>query len=275
MTTIAANAGASIRSTTQLSIASVTCTGDIQGRDVVATRELHADGAAVLNSTLTVAGNTTMSGSLTVAGTNVVTAISGKQAALTASSNLSIASLTTSAASTLNSVRVSGGQGTNGTGGNLRVVGTGDLVYNTSSVFWGGNSIDMHVLELPWLGYADFHGPNASTAWAQSMNISTSTGAWTFYKGYGAASDQSLKGNPQDASTEDSLNMLRQVSAKTYQRLDLPDDDGPQLGFIAQEVDAACPSAWSNLVGTTQYRWAGNGSGGEIRTLDYARRSPA
>ena len=65
--------------------------------------------------------------------------------------------------------------------------------------------------------------------------------------------------------------MLRQVSAKTYQRLDLPDDEGPPLGFIAQEVNAACPSTWSNLVGTTNYKWSGNGNGGEIRTLDYAR----
>ena len=64
--------------------------------------------------------------------------------------------------------------------------------------------------------------------------------------------------------------MLREVSARTYHRLDLP-DSGPRLGFIAQEVDAACPSAWSNLVGTAQHRWSGNGDGGEIRTLDYAR----
>ena len=65
--------------------------------------------------------------------------------------------------------------------------------------------------------------------------------------------------------------MLRQVSAKTYQRLDMPADSGLRLGFIAQEVDAACPSAWSNLVGRTEYKWSGNEEGGEIRTLDYAR----
>ena len=70
------------------------------------------------------------------------------------------------------------------------------------------------------------------TAYAQTMGVSLTTGAWTFYKGYGAASDQSLKGDPQNASTEDSLNMLRQVSAKTYRRLDLPDDEGPRLGFM-------------------------------------------
>ena len=129
----------------------------------------------------------------------------------------------------------------------------------------------MHVIELSWLSWAHFYRPNASTAYAQTMGVNLTTGYWTFYKGYGAASDQSLKGDAQDASTEDCLNMLRQVSAKTYRRLDLPDGEGERLGFIAQDVDAACPSAWANLVGTTQYKWSGNGEGGDIRTLDYAR----
>ena len=84
------------------------------------------------------------------------------------------------------------------------------------------------------------------------------------------ASDQSLKGDPQDASTEDCMTMLRQVSAKTYERLDLP-DSGSRLGCIAQDIEAACPSAWSNLVGTTQYKWEGAPEGAEIRVLDYAR----
>ena len=67
------------------------------------------------------------------------------------------------------------------------------------------------------------------------------------------------------------MNMLRAVSAKMYRRLDLPEDEGERLGFIAQDVDAACPSAWANLVGTAQYKWSGNGEGGDIRTLHYAR----
>ena len=83
------------------------------------------------------------------------------------------------------------------------------------------------------------------------MRVILNTGYWTFYKGYGAASDRSLKGDAQDASTEDCLDMLRQVSAKTYRRLDLPEGEGERLGFIAQDVEAACPNAWSNLVGTT------------------------
>ena len=103
------------------------------------------------------------------------------------------------------------------------------------------------------------------------MGISLTTGYHTFYKGYGAASDQSLKGDVQDASTEDCLHMLRAVNAKTYRRLDVPEGEGERLGFIAQDVEQACPSAWANLVGTTQYKWSGNGEGGDIRTLDYAR----
>ena len=67
------------------------------------------------------------------------------------------------------------------------------------------------------------------------------------------------------------LHMLRAVNAKIYRRLDVPEGEGERLGFIAQDVDAACPSAWANLVGTTNYKWSGNCNGGEIRTLDYAR----
>ena len=198
-----------------------------------------------------------------------MTAIAAKMHSPTTSTALSVGSVTTSASSTLNGVRVSGGQGQNGTGASLRVTGTGDLVYNASGLYFGGNSVDTQLFELSWLGFNHFYRPNATTAWTQSMGIS-SAGYWTFLRGHGDASDRSLKGDAQDASTGDCLNMLRQVSAKTYQRLDMP-DSGPRLGFIAQEVDAACPSVWSNLVGTTQYKWSGNEDGGEIRTLDYAR----
>ena len=101
--------------------------------------------------------------------------------------------------------------------------------------------------------------------------INTSTGHVTFNKGYGSSSDQSIKGDIQDANTEDCLNMLRNVRAKTYRRLDLPDGEGERLGFIAQDVEAACPSAWGNVVGRAPLKWSGNPDGNEIRTLDYSR----
>ena len=67
--------------------------------------------------------------------------------------------------------------------------------------------------------------------------------------------------------------MLRAVSAKTYRRLDLPEGEGERLGFVAQDIEAATPLAWGNLVGRANYKWSGNGEGGEIATLDYARLS--
>ncbi len=63
--------------------------------------------------------------------------------------------------------------------------------------------------------------------------------------------------------------MLRQVSAKTYTRKDL--NDGPRLGFVAQDVEAACPPLWSNLVSTATYKWSQAPQGTEIKVLDYAR----
>ena len=36
---------------------------------------------------------------------------------------------------------ISGGQGRNGTGASLKIVGTGDLVYNTSTLNFGGTQL--------------------------------------------------------------------------------------------------------------------------------------
>ena len=124
--------------------------------------------------------------------------------------------------------------------------------------------------EFSHLGFPHWHRFNAATAWGQSYNINTNNGYVTFYKGYGSSSDRSLKGSIHDASTEDALHLLRTVSAKTYDRKDLP-DSGSRLGFIAQDVEAACPPSWSNLVSTTQYKWSEAPEGADIKVLDYAR----
>ena len=168
-------------------------------------------------------------------------------------------------------LHVSGGGGRDGTGSVLRVVSSGDTTFNPASLYFGASNVNLHVHELSSLGFAHWHRPNAATAWGQSYGINTNNGYVTFYKGFGESSDQSLKGDVEDASTQHCLDMLRAVSAKTYKRLDLLQGDGERVGFIAQDVEAACPSAWGNLGGTTQYKWSGNGEGGDIRTLDYAR----
>ena len=54
-------------------------------------------------------------------------------------------------------LRISGGQGNNGTGASLRVTGTGDAVYNTSALLFGTSSVDLHQFELSWLEFAHFY----------------------------------------------------------------------------------------------------------------------
>ena len=123
--------------------------------------------------------------------------------------------------------------------------------------------------ELSHLGYNHFYRTSGAASWVQTMAVSVSTGGWTHYRGLAAASDRSLKDDIQDANTEQCLACLRQVSAKTYTRKDL--NDGPRLGFIAQDVEAACPPLWSNVVTTSTYKWAEAPQGAEIKVLDYAR----
>ncbi len=207
---------------------------------------------------------------VTIAGVNIATALNGKQATITSATALSASSLTTAAASSMNGLRITGGQGFQGTGANLQVCGTGDSVNNTSAVFWGTSSANTMVWELSHLGFNHFYRTSGTASWLQTMGISLSTGGWTWYRSFGQASDQSLKDNIQDANTEQCLNMLRQVSAKTYTRKDLT-NDGSRLGFVAQDVEAACDPLWDNLVSTSTYKWTEAPEGAEIKVLDYAR----
>jgi hypothetical protein len=94
----------------------------------------------------------------------------------------------------------------------------------------------------------------------------------TFADGSTNASDARLKSAPEDASTQDSLDMLKAVSARTYERLDRP-GTGTRLGFIAQEVQAAAPPKFAKLVGSTMHAATEADKETEILTVDYARMS--
>ncbi len=85
-------------------------------------------------------------------------------------------------------------------------------------------------------------------------------------------SDASLKSTPEDARTEDCLQMLRQVNARTYSRLDL-EPGKSRIGFIAQEVRDAAPPAFGGLIESCSHSNSQGGDGREILTLDYARLS--
>ena len=64
----------------------------------------------------------------------------------------------------------------------MRVTGTGDLVYNTSTLNFGGNSVDLHAFALSWLGFAHWQRTNASTAYTQTMVVE-STSRWRYLRG--------------------------------------------------------------------------------------------
>ena len=204
----------------------LTTSGDIQSRDLIATRELHADGFAFLNSTLTVGG------------------------VLTANNTVNIQ----------NAIKIPGGRGTNNTGAYLKVIGTGDLVYNTSALSFGGSSTESHVFELSWLGMAHFMRLTAgSTTWSQTMLIEPSTGRWKFYLGlnvigtvYGTAfsstSDSRLKTNIEEIPEQDAINLLKNVSAKTYNRIDTKNTSKRHCGFIAQDFINIPKSLGENFV---------------------------
>ena len=169
MTAIAAAGSSSIKASTQLSVASVTTSADIQGRDVIATREFHVDGAAVLN------------GSLTCGGVNVMTSLSGKQAALTTSSNLSVASVASTMVASTTGMTITGGRGGVATNGaQLRVVSsTTSILTAPPVVYWGVNGEDHQCFEYDYLGFCHFWRSSAASAWSETSRV-TSNNKWTF-----------------------------------------------------------------------------------------------
>jgi hypothetical protein len=113
---------------------------------------------------------------------------------------------------------------------------------------------------------------SSTTAITVNIDNSTTFGGTAFFAdGSSNASDSRLKSVPVDANTQDSLNMLKTVSARTYERIDKP-GSGTRIGFIAQEVEASLPAEFANLIGRVKY--SANSEEEEpmeILTVDYAR----
>jgi hypothetical protein len=104
-----------------------------------------------------------------------------------------------------------------------------------------------------------------------TANSTTFGGTAFFADGSSNASDSRLKSTPVDASIQDSLNMLKTVSARTYERIDKP-GTGVRVGFIAQEVQASLPVEFANLIGKVKYSADPDEENPmEILTVDYAR----
>jgi len=103
------------------------------------------------------------------------------------------------------------------------------------------------------------------------FTVDHSTRVVVFTSGHQNASDASLKTpNPPAASSEAALQMLKKVEAKVYTRLDQP-ENGTRIGFVAQEVEAACPSEWvKGLIGSADMGGR-DGAPQVVKTVDYAR----
>ena len=154
-----------------------------------------------------------------------------------------------------NACTVSAGRGREGTGAWMKLIGTGDSVYNTSALSFGCANVETHVIELSWKGFSHFMRANASAAWYQTMEIE-STGRWRFTTGLSvigtclatvySTSDARIKDDVQSIPEQDALNLLKTVSAKTYTRKDMPGKR--RAGFIAQDFLNVPLSLGENLV---------------------------
>ena len=107
--------------------------------------------------------------------------------------------------------------------------------------------------------------------------VVTSTNAVVCNTTFTNNSDQALKSEVVQASAAHALEVLKAVEAKVYKRVDLPDNT-TRIGFLAQDLQAALPPEWANIIGATE---AVDGhldqQGNEVPakpstlTLDYAR----
>jgi len=78
------------------------------------------------------------------------------------------------------------------------------------------------------------------------------------------ASDESIKADVQSVSTDDCINMLNNIEAKTYTRTDLETTD-KRIGFIAQDIQQWLPSEITNITMPVS---------DSILGLDYSRLTP-
>ena len=99
---------------------------------------------------------------------------------------------------------------------------------------------------------------------AVSINAQAYT---TFHGGSTNASDRRLKHRDQVVNESECFNLLRQVNARTYERVDL--DSGRRIGFFADDFADKAPAF--GLTGTAQHTDAAGDI--DILTLDYARLS--
>jgi hypothetical protein len=207
--------------------------------------------ATLADSRLSVehSGLVTIPGSLVVAGTNIVTSLAGKQSTLSASTDITVRSVTMGGSDPNIDMR-------NGTGARM-TYGINGTPYWQPWVMAGDGTLRANRVIS---GFFNFMTVNAQ-------------GNVTFHGGANTSSDSKLKNSVEDLPEEAALSLLRDVSAKTYVRNDMAGSDATErrCGFIAQDVEAAAhESLGKNLIGSVPSLDDPNDS---IMTLSYERMS--
>ena len=127
--------------------------------------------------------------------------------------------------------------------------------------------------EYNYLGYlSHFWRAAAANPWTKSSRV-TSTNKWTFFSGITTPSDARLKDDIEDLPSQECLDVLRQVSAKSYRRKDLAETTR-RIGYIAQDAENALgPSLANTNVVDTILREIAPGTTETLLTLSYDRMS--
>ena len=185
-----------------------------------------------------------------------------------ASTALSLSSVNAS-----NGVTCTGGRGGLPSGGaQLRLVSSGGILAAAPALFFGVGGEDLQVWEYNYLGFSHFWRTSSANAWSESARV-TSNNKWNFWSGIYTPSDARLKDDVQDLPSDECLDVLRHVSAKTYRRNELAEQTR-RIGFLAQDAEAALgPNlANANIVGSIE-REVQKGGTETLKTMSYERMS--
>ena len=137
-------------------------------------------------------------------------------------------------------------------------------------LYWGVNNEDHQVFEYSYLGFSHWWRSSGTSSWSESSRV-TSNNKWTFWSGITVPSDRRLKDEVRDLPSDECLDVLRQVSAKSYRRNDLSETTR-RIGWIAQDAEAALgPSLTNTNVVDEILREVSPGTTETLKTLAYDR----
>ena len=156
-------------------------------------------------------------------------------------------------------------------GAQLRVSSSNSSILTAPPwITWGVNGEDHQAFEYNYLGFCHFWRSSAANSWSETSRV-TSNNKWTFWSGITVPSDERLKDDVLDLPSDQCLDVLRQVSSKSYRRNDL-NETSRRIGFIAQHCEAALgPSLANTNVIDSIEREIAPGTTETLKTLAYDR----